>query len=195
MGQKASPRHAGDGPSSERTVDLPVSALESHETRVRDARKTPLLPLLSAPLRFWPEVFLFRSFLLCGFSAPWAQARTPPRHFHLAAPTSAPRTLRCAFSACSLPLPSSPSLRPPPRRAADPAKHNCRADLGKSGQISPGTWDAGRMQSTSSRHVTLRSIDRSITVNPGTKTAKTPCLQMLQSLKTFRPGPSCGSCA
>ena len=186
MGQKASPRHAGDGPSSERTVDLPVSALESHETRVRDARKTPLLPLLSAPLlaRSLPLPLLsalrFQRPLGPGQDSP---APLPPGSAHLGAADAALRFLG-VFS-------SSPSLRPPPRRAADPAKHNCRADLGKSGQISPGTWDAGRMQSTSSRHVTLRSI----TVNPGTKTAKTPCLQMLQSLKTFRPGPSCGSCA
>ena len=190
MGQKASPRHAGDGPSSERTVDLPVSALESHETRVRDARKTPLLPPLSAPLlaRSLPLPLLsalrFQRPLGPGQDSP---APLPPGSAHLGAADAALRFLGVFSSSPFL------SLSPP---ASPKSSRSCETQLpGRSGQISPGTWDAGRMQSTSSRHVTLRSIDRSITVNPGTKTAKTPCLQMLQSLKTFRPGPSCGSCA
>ena len=130
MGQKASPRHAGDGPSSERTVDLPVSALESHETRVRDARKTPLLPLLSAPLlaRSLPLPLLsalrFQRPLGPGQDSP---APLPPGSAHLGAADAALRFLGVFSSSPFL------SLSPP---ASPKSSRSCETQLpGRSGQI------------------------------------------------------------
>ena len=162
MGQKASPRHAGDGPSSERTVDLPVSALESHETRVRDARKTPLLPLLSAPLlaRSLPLPLLsalrFQRPLGPGQDSP---APLPPGSAHLGAADAALRFLGVFSSSPFLSL-SPPALPEEQQILRNTTAGPIWANLGRSPRA-PGTPGGCKAP----RHVTSRceaSIEASL---------------------------------